>query len=355
MKLITIPGVIDAHVHLREPGATQKEDMTSGTKAAVSGGVTLVVDMPNNPQPTNSPQALENKVVLAANRIYSDLGFYFAATPEAIPYFTTVKDRVFGYKLYMNHTTGNLIVTDEQAQAIFAKIPEGKTLIVHAEGETMSKAIALAKKFNTKLHIAHVSLASEVHEIKKAKEQGMNITAEVTPHHLFLKSDDVKRLGSYGIMKPPLQTVNDQEVLWEGLRRGIIDIVATDHAPHTIDEKDNGEKPSFGVPGVETMLPLLFTAVAEKRISLETLVTVTNTNPRKIFSIPEQLDTYVEIDASESYVLTNQKVVSKCGWTPFAGMRIKGKIVSIYLRGHKIVDNEKIMIEPTGKLVTPMI
>ncbi len=352
MKLLTIPGVIDAHVHLREPGGTQKEDMTSGTRAAISGGVTAVLDMPNNPQPTNSPQALENKKVLADKRIYSDLGFYFAATVEGIPHFAVVKDRVFGYKLYMNHTTGNLIVTDEQAEAIFAQIPVGKTLVVHAEGETMNKAIQLAKKFNTKLHVAHVSLSAEVREIKKAKDQGMQITAEVTPHHLFLKADDVEILKSYGIMKPPLQSAQDQEDLWEGLRRGIIDIVATDHAPHTKDEKNTMENPPFGVPGVETMLPLLLTAVADKKISLETLIAVTNTNPRRIFSIAEQLDTYVEIDTTQSYVLTNEIIVSKCGWTPFAGMQIKGKITSVYLRGKRVYDGVNIS-GPLGQLISP--
>ncbi len=355
MKLLTIPGVIDVHTHLREPGAAQKEDMATGTRAAISGGVTTVLDMPNNPIPTSNPLALKEKFKLAENRIYNDLGFHFAATMEALPFFEEVKNQVFGYKLYMNHTTGNLKVTPEEAEKIFAHIPNGKTLIVHAEDETLDRAIELAGKYRTKVHVAHLTSKQELMSVVKAKKSGMNITCEVTPNNLFLTDEDIKRIGAYAVMKPVLKTQMDQDALWEGLREGLIDIVATDHAPHTIEEKENSENSPFGVPGVETSLPLLLTAVAEKRISLETLITVTNTNPRRIFSIPEQLDTYVEIDTSQKYVLSNDKIVSKCGWTPFAGMQIKGKIMSVYLHGRKIVDNGKVFEQPTGKIITPAI
>lgn len=349
-KIIAFPGLIDVHTHLREPGAIQKEDFETGSKAAIAGGFTLVLDMPNNPIPTVTPQALQEKMDLAKGRIYSDVGFHFGASAKSIQYFTEVKDKVFGLKVYMNQTTGDLLMEDDKTlEAVFSSWPKEKIIMVHAEGETLQKAIALTKRFNNKLHVCHVSLKREIELIKAAKAEGLQISCEVTCHHLFLKDTDVSRLGSYGMMKPPLESAEDQEALWQAVSDGTIDVIASDHAPHTKEEKQ-GEKPVFGVPGLETSLSLLLTAVNEGRITLERLIELIYTNPKKIFSIPEQENTYVEVDMEESYVIEDKNLQTKCGWTPFAGMKVTGRVKKVVLRDQLVYDGQNIF-GPYGKVL----
>lgn len=351
-NVIKLPGLIDVHVHLREPGATQKEDFTTGTKAAIAGGFTQVLDMPNNPISTISPQALEQKIKLARGRVYCDVGFHFGASSESVQYFPEVADKVWGLKVYMNQTTGDLLMSDEKVlESVFSSWPENKPLMVHAEGETLKKAIALAKKFKKRLHVCHVSLKEEIELIKNAKQGGQAISCEVTCHHLFLKDTDLEKLGSYGMMKPPLESEADQKALWEAIYDRTIDIVASDHAPHTKEEKA-GEKPMFGVPGLETTLPLLLTAVNEGRLTIERLIELTYTNPKKIFSLPTQENTYVEVDMEESYVIDNESLQTKCGWTPFAGMKVTGKVKKVVLRGQLVYDGQNIF-GPYGQILYP--
>lgn len=348
--MIKLPGLIDPHVHLREPGATQKEDFETGTKAAIAGGYTAVLDMPNNPVATISPEALQEKINLAKGRIYADVGFHFGASSESIQFFDEISHKVFGLKVYMNQTTGDLFLEDDSTlEAVFSKWPKGKPVLVHAEGNTLQKAISLAKKFGNKLHVCHVSLKEEVELIRKAKREGLNLSCEVTCHHLFLTDEDAKRLGPYGLMKPPLSSKEDQTALWQALVEGTIDMVASDHAPHTKEEKQ-GEKPSYGVPGLETTLPLLLTAANEGRLSIDRLIELTSTNPKKIFDIPEQKDTYVEVDMGESYEIENENLQTKCGWTPFAGMQATGKVKKVVLRGKVAFDGENIF-GPYGQVL----
>ncbi len=352
-KIITLPGLIDVHTHLREPGATQKEDFSTGTKAAIAGGYTAILDMPNNPIPTISEQALDEKIKLAQGRIYSDLGFHFGATPTNSAIFADVKNKVFGLKVYMNHTTGDLLMEDDSAlENVFQNWIKGKPILVHAEGETLKKAINLARKYQQKLHVCHVSLKSEVAQIRQAKKEGLDISSEVTCHHLFLTEEDVKRLGSYGMMRPPLSAKADQAALWEGILDQTIDMIASDHAPHTKAEKDNLDKIVNGVPGLETSLPLLLTAVNDGRITLETLIKITSENPRKIFNIPDQADTYVEVDLTERYTLNPKTLFTKCGWTPFAGMEVTGKIKKVTLRGKIAFENGQVF-GPFGEVILP--
>ena len=356
-KIIRLPGLIDPHVHLREPGATQKEDFETGTKAAIAGGYTVVLDMPNNPIPTISPQALQEKIDLAKGRIYADVGFHFGASSKSIKYFTEVFSRVFGLKVYMNQTTGDLLMEDDQTlEAVFSAWPkdlpagrQGKPILVHAEGETLQRAISLAKKFGSKLHVCHVSLEKEVELIKEAKANGLNLSCEVSCHHLFLTDEDAKRLGSFGIMNPPLSSREDQKALWEGIEDGTIDMIGSDHAPHTKEEKQGG-KPPYGVPGLETTLPLLLTAVSDGKLTIERLIELTSTNPRKVFGIPEQEDTFVEVDMEESYVIENQNLQTKCSWTPFAGMQVTGKVKKVILRGKMVYDGKNIF-GPYGRIL----
>lgn len=349
-RLIKLPGLIDVHVHLREPGATQKENFETGTKAAIAGGYTLVLDMPNNPIATITPQRLQEKRDLAKSKIYCDVGFHFGAGPESIQYFPEVAGTVFGLKVYMNQTTGDLLMEDDATlEKVFSSWPKEKIILVHAEGDTLQKAIGLAKKFGNKLHVCHVSLGEEIALIKAARKDGLKVSCEVSCHHLFLTEEDTKRLGPYGMMKPPLSSKEDQDVLWEALKDGTIDMIASDHAPHTKEEKEGGKAP-FGVPGLETTLPLLLTAVNEGRLSRERLIELLYTNPKKIFEIPEQEDTFVEVNMEENYVLSNDNLQTKCGWTPFAGMKVTGKVKKVVLRGQLVYDGQNIC-SPYGKVL----
>lgn len=349
-NLIKLPGLIDVHVHLREPGAIQKEDFTTGTKAAIAGGYTLVLDMPNNPIPTVTLQVLQEKMDLAKNKIFCDVGFHFGAGKESIQYFSEVRNKVWGLKVYMNQTTGDLLMEDDQTlEAVFSSWPKEKPIMVHAEGPTLQKAINLAKKFGSKLHVCHVSLKEEIESIKSAKKNGLQISCEVTCHHLFLTEEDAKRLGPFGMMRPPLSSKADQGALWEAIQDETIDMIASDHAPHTKEEK-LGEKPPNGVPGLETTLPLLLTAVADGRLDLERLIELTNTNPRRIFNLPKQQDTFTEIEITSPYTLNPIPLFTKCGWTPFAGMKVTGKVKKVVLRGQVVYDGQNIF-GPYGRLM----
>ncbi len=351
-KIIKLPGLIDPHVHLREPGAVQKEDFVTGTKAAIVGGYTLVLDMPNNPIPTISPDALQQKIDLAKVKVYCDIGFHFGASGKSIQYFPDVLDKVFGLKVYMNPTTGDLLMEDTKIlEAVFSAWPKEKPIMVHAEGSTLQKAVNLAKKFDRRLHVCHISLEKEVELIKKVKKDGLKISCEVTCHHLFLTDKDVEKLGPYGTMKPPLESLADQQSLWQGILEGTIDMIASDHAPHTKEEKQ-AEKTPTGVPGLETTLPLLLTAVSEGRISMNKLIELTYTNPKKIFHTPGQVDTYVEVDLKEKYTITNDNLQTKCGWTPFVGMEVTGRVKKVVLRGQLVFDGENIF-GPFGQIVKP--
>lgn len=351
--MITLPGLIDTHVHLREPGATQKEDFETGTRAAIAGGYTLVLDMPNNPEPTATPEALERKVSLSEGRIFADLGFHFGATLDSTQYFKQVKDKVFGLKVYMNHTTGTLLQKDPQVlQTIFEAWPKDKALMVHAEDETLQKAIDLARQFGNKLHVCHISLASEIELIRQAKHDSLSITCEVSCHHLFLTEDDQKNLGPFGIMRPPLTTKTDQDALWKGIEDNTVDIIASDHAPHTREEKANTPPPN-GVPGLETTLPLLLTALSEDRLTEKKLIELTSENPRKIFNIPEQFDTVVEVDPTKRYMLDARRLYTKCGWTPFEGKSVIGKVKRAILNGEVVFKDGEILNSPQGRVVFP--
>lgn len=352
-KIIKLPGLVDVHVHLREPGNTQKEDFETGTKAAIAGGYTTIFDMPNNPNSIVTPETLEEKIKLATGRVYCDVAFHFGGSRMAVPYFEAVKNKVFGCKVYMNHTTGNLLIENQDdLEEIFSAWPRGKVIMVHAEGETLAKAIDLAKRHHQRLHVCHLSLADEIEQVKKAKQEAMDITCEVSCHHLFLNDQNGKRLGSFGFMKPPLSSKKDVDYIWKNL--DVVDMIASDHAPHTLEEKKNAEKPPFGVPGLETSLPLMLNAVNQGRLSLERLIELMSSNPRKLFSLSDDGKTYLEVDMDEKYEIKNESLFTKCGWTPFDGMKVKGKVKKVVLRGKEVFDGEKVL-GPFGKVIFPNV
>ena len=349
--MIKLPGLIDTHVHLREPGATQKEDFATGSRAAIAGGYTTILDMPNNPEPTVSIKALQKKICLAKPRIYSDVGFHFGATPDSIAFFQKVQKKVFGLKVYMNHTTGTLLIEDQKIlERIFNSWPSHKIIMVHAEGETLEKAIFLAGKFKKKLHVCHLSLKDQLMMVKKAKNDGLAITCEVSAHHLFLTDKDLKKLGPFGMMRPPLSTKKDQDFLWKNI--DYIDTIASDHAPHTIMEKQSIPSPN-GVPGLETTLPLLLTAVSEKRLTIDNVIRLCHTNPSKIFNISTEKNTYIEVYITKPYTLNPKHFFTKCGWTPFEGMRVRGEVKRVILRGKTIFENGQFRGKPRGQIIYP--
>jgi carbamoyl-phosphate synthase/aspartate carbamoyltransferase/dihydroorotase len=349
-NLLKLPGLIDPHVHLRDPGNTEKEDFYTGTCAALAGGYTTILDMPNNLQPIVTEEALVEKASIAARKIVCDIGFHFGGNLSNYGAYKPIELKVYGLKLYLNHTTGTLLITDLEAILnIFQYWPAQKPILVHAEGMTVAMVLALARLYQKPVHFCHISQKSEIELIKKAKEQGFRITCEVTPHHLFLTKEDIKSLGGFGIMKPPLQSKQDQEALWKNL--DVIDIIASDHAPHTLAEKQSASPP-FGVPGLETTLPLLLTAVSEKRLTLERVVEMTSTNPAQIFKIRQNPTTCIEVDIQEHYAIQGSELKTKCKWSPFQDWKVRGKIKRVTLRGRMVLEEGQVLVPPgTGQVL----
>ncbi len=346
MSLRQLPGLIDVHVHLRDPGATHKENFSTGTAAALAGGVVAVLDMPNNTPPTVNEQRLSEKTQIASQKACCDFGFYLGATEDNAGHGAILSHGVAGLKIYMGQTYGPLKMADLAALiAHFRSWPADRPIAVHAEGLAVAGAITLARLYDKQLHICHVSRQVEIELIRKAKESwsATRLTCEVTPHHLFLTQADVARLGTLAHVKPPLGTEEDRAALWGNL--DTVDVVASDHAPHTLAEKE-GPEPPPGVPGLETTLPLLLTAVAEGRLSWERLVKLTSENPARIFGLKQEGRTYIEVDLDARYVLDSSSLKTKCGWTPFEGMTVRGRLVKVYLRGVMAYADGRVLVRP---------
>jgi len=365
MSKLILPGLIDPHVHLRDPGQTQKEDFYTGTCAALAGGFTTILDMPNNKIPIATSAKLDEKIKIAKEKIVCDVGFYFGSLGDNLNEFPKVINKVAGLKLYLSLTTGGFIIDKNKLEQVFKVWQKisitpsldsagvlsyfEKPILVHAEDKMLDIVIKLAKKLGNKVHVCHISIIEDLKQIINAKEKGLKITCGVTPHHLFLAEHDVKRLGPFGKMKPPLQSKKDQEFLWKNLK--YIDVIESDHAPHTIEEK-RGKVPPFGVPGLETTLPLLLTAVSEKRLNIKDIIRLCHTNPAKIFNIKTDPETKIEIDPNSSFIIHNSSLFTKCGWSPFNGWKIKGRVKRVFIRGKKVFENGKILAKKgSGKVI----
>jgi carbamoyl-phosphate synthase/aspartate carbamoyltransferase/dihydroorotase len=353
MARLRLPGLIDVHVHLREPGGEHKEDISTGTAAAIAGGVTMVLAMPNTYPSLIDAQALARQRRLVEDRARCDVGLYVGATRDNAQGAAALAQKVVGLKIYLDQTYGPLKMRDLAALLThFQAWPPGRPIAVHAEGLSAAMAIGLARVYGRRLHLCHVSLAEEIALIRAARESGVALTCEVAPHHLFLTQDDAERLGTFGAMKPPLGSRADTMALWTNL--DVIDCIATDHAPHTRAEKE-GDSPPPGVPGLEVMLPLLLTAVAEDRLGLERLVELTHHGPRRIFGLSAQPDTWVEVDTEERYILDQAELHTKCGWSPFEGMKLKGRVQRVVLRGETVCEAGQVQVEPGfGRVIEPV-
>lgn len=332
-QMIKLPGFIDVHVHLREPGATHKEDLSTGTAAALAGGITLVCIMPNTNPPIVDRTTFQMVHDLAKVSCRCDYALYVGASSDNFNSIFELAPQAAGLKMYLNQTFSTLTLTDMLVwQKHLSNWPKRAPLVVHAEKQSAGAIILLASLLDRAVHIAHVARKEEIMIIRAAKEKGIKITCEVCPHHLFLSTDDVDRIGGLGIaeVRPVLCSPEDQNALWENL--DIIDVFATDHAPHTYAEKTSA-KPPPGFPGLETILPLLLNAVNQGRLTLDDLINKFHRNPKKIFNLPEQPNTYVEVDMDDEWIIPKELNESKAKWTPFAGMKVKGSVRRVVLRG----------------------
>lgn len=369
-RLTLLPALIDTHVHFRCPGAEYKEDWKTGAQAALRGGITCVFDMPNNtPACTNKKNLLAKKELIDKQlkevEIPLRYHLYLGADRDHLDEIGLVQNQIIGLKIYMGCTTGGLTMDERSSldRAFQLAAQHNIIVAVHAEDEGMLQAnskkykeatdpslhskirsrevaikatdlaIQLAEKHSAQLLICHVSTAEEIEFIKQAKKSELLVYCEVAPHHLFLTEGDYGRLKTLALVNPPLRTAKDQAALWEGIHSQVVDFIATDHAPHTLEEKlkPYGQAPS-GMPGIETLLPLLLNAYNEKKISLEEIVRLTHINIEQIFGLERNQD-FVLVDLELSKEVKVSELQSKCGWSPYAGMVLKGWPVYTILKG----------------------
>jgi len=377
-----LPGLIDSHVHLRVPGMSHKEDWAHGTRAALAGGITTVLDMPNTLPPATTRQLLEEKREAVKKEALCNFGLHFGATNDNFAELKRVEGAA-SVKVFMGSSTGSLLVRSESALKRIFEIAKKKNMVVtvHAEDEeivqlntnkikqenknhakyhnearpafaeriAIEKALMIQKETGNKIHFLHVSTEEGISVISDAKKQGSGITCEATPHHLFLTEEDTEALGNFGKMNPPLRTREDQKALWKAVNNGTVDCIGTDHAPHTIEEKEKDyfEAPS-GVPGLETMLPLLLDAVAKEKLTMARLVEMCCENPARIFSISEKgliLNGFdadlVLVDLAGETIILNELLETKCRWSPFYKWKLKGKIEKVFVSGKEFEKNKK--------------
>lgn len=345
MSLHRLPGLVDVHVHLRIPGGEHKETLRTGTAAALAGGVTTVLAMPNTSPPTTDGPRLAAARAAHAGAL-CDVGLYLGATEDNAAACAAAAPAACGLKVYVNETFGPLRIDDLGVLAThFAAWPRGRPIVLHAEELAVAAAIGLGAAHGQRVHIAHVSRKEEIELIARAKAAGLAVTCEVAPHHLFLDERDLPRLGPWGLMRPPLARPIDREALWANL--DAVDCIATDHAPHAREEKLS-DKPPPGVPGLETTLPLMLTAVAEGRLSLERLVALTSTTPARLFGIQAETEdaasaSAVEVEIGEAWTLPERGWQTLHDWSPFAGMTVLGRVRRTFLRGQLAYEDGQVL------------
>jgi len=345
--MLKLPGLIDPHVHVREPGQTHKEDWDTATQAALAGGVTTILGMPNTKPPIFDEATLNLALAAAKQKARCDYGQYVGAGPDNADIAASLAGKSAGLKMYLDSTFGELRLDDMTLwMPHFQNFPKEYPVVLHSESRTMAAGILFAAIYDRPVHIAHISLKEEVLLIKAAKEKGIKVTCEVCPHHLFLSKDDIPAIShghpGRGEVRPRLATKEDVDALWQNM--DVIDCFATDHAPHTLAEKDS-DNPPPGFPGLETLLPLLFTAVDDGRLTIDNVIQKSVINPRKIFNLPEQSETWIEVDENAVYEIKAENQFTRCGWTPFEGWQVKGRVRRVILRGQTAFEDGKILVE----------
>jgi dihydroorotase len=383
--LTILPGVIDSQVHFREPGMTHKEDLETGSRGAVLGGVTTVFEMPNTNPNTTTPEALADKVSRAHHRMFCDFAFYVGGTEDNvgdIPELERLPGSA-GIKVFIGSSTGTLLVDDEAAlEEIIKKI--SRRAAFHAEDEARLNArkdlrvagdpsshpvwrdeeaaiiatrqlVGLAEKHCKRVHVLHISTAAEMEYLAHHKEWA---SVEVTPHHLTLVAPECyERLGTYCQMNPPVRDAKNQAGIWAGLANGTVDVLGSDHAPHTREEKDHPYPQSHsGMTGVQTLLPVMLDHVAQGRLTLERLVDLTSHGPQRLFGlrgkgrIAAGYDADLAIvDLNRTETITNDKVASRAGWTPYDGKQVTGWPIGTFVRGRKVMWDGEVLGAATGE------
>jgi dihydroorotase len=383
--LHVLPGVIDSQVHFREPGNEHKEDLETGSRAAILGGVTGVFEMPNTAPPTTSRAAIDDKLARARGRMHCDYAFYAGATPANIGALAELErlPGVCGVKAFLGSSTGSLLLNNPDD--ILAALKAGRRrMAVHSEDEdrliarkpfaergkpethpvwrdaeaaraSTERVLKLAKQAGRRLHVLHVTTADELPLLAAAKDIA---TAETTPQHLTLSAPECyERLGAYAQMNPPIRDEAHRQALWKAVNEGVIDVIGSDHAPHTRAEKDKvyPDTPS-GMPGVQTLVTLLLDHVANGRMSLERFVDITAHGPQRIFGIAGKGRIAVGYDADFTIAdlnltrtIENKWIASRCGWTPFDGMKTKGWAVAAILRGAVVMRDFALTKQSTGQ------
>jgi carbamoyl-phosphate synthase/aspartate carbamoyltransferase/dihydroorotase len=345
--MIRLPGLIDPHVHVREPGQTHKEDWDTATQAALAGGVTAILAMPNTRPPIFDHSTFDLALDAARGKARCDYAQFVGAGPGNANLVPSLASKAAGLKMYLDSTFVELRLDDMTLwQPHFEKYPKEYPIVLHSESRTMAAGILFAAMYDRPVHIAHISLREEVLLIKTAKERGIKVTCEVCPHHLFLSRDDIPAVSQghpgRGEVRPRLATKEDVNALWQNL--DVIDCFATDHAPHTLAEKDS-DNPPPGFPGLETLLPLLLTAMHDGRLTMDDIIEKSVVNPRRIFNISEQPETWTEVDENADYEIKAGNQFTRCGWTPFEGWKVKGKVTKVVLHGKTAFEDGKVLAE----------
>ncbi len=382
------PGIIDTQVHFREPGLSHKEDIKSGTKSALLGGVTTIFEMPNTSPATINKKELNKKLNIAKKSSWVNYSFFIGACKENLNNLAKLEKLpgCAGIKIFMGSSTGTLLLSEEKQlekalknckrrvaihsedekrlKERFNKINKTKGVNQHEKWRDKESAIIstkrvlkYAKKYNTKVHILHISTKDEINLLKNTKS---NITAEVTPQHLTLFSPKCySKLGTKAQMNPPIRDISHQKGLWKGVKNGTINVIGSDHAPHTLKEKQlKWPNSPSGLPGVQTTLHLMLHHLSKGKIKLEKIVELLSYNPAKIYKIKNKgqlkkgFDADVTIlDLNKTYTIKNSDMGYKSKWTPFDGMKIKGDILATIINGKVKMINKRILGKPDGKII----
>jgi dihydroorotase len=385
--LDVLPGCIDSQVHFREPGLEHKEDLESGSRAAVLGGITAVFEMPNTSPNTDSEERVRDKLTRAHHRMWCDHAFYVGATADNAEQLRELEriPGTAGVKIFMGASTGSLLVDDDAA--LSRVLASGtRRVAIHAEDEARMNArkdlrvdgdpsshpvwrddesamiatkriIGLARQARRRIHILHVTTPAELEYIAGHKDIA---TCEVTPQHLTLAAEDAyPRLGTYAQMNPPIRSGAHRDGLWRWLNQGVPDVLGSDHAPHTVEEKAKAYPASpSGMPGVQTLVPLLLNHVAEGRLSLRRFIELTSSGPQRVFGLVGKgrialgYDAdFTVVDLKKRWTVGSDWLASRCNWSPFEGMELTGKAVGTIVRGHRVMWEDTLANEAVGEAV----
>jgi dihydroorotase len=382
-----LPGVIDTQVHFREPGLTHKEDLETGSRSAVMGGVTAVFEMPNTDPLTVTEQAFTDKVNLGRHRMHCDFAFFIGGTRENVADLPELERApgCAGVKVFIGSSTGALLVEDDESLRRIFKVIRRRAAF-HAEDEyrlnerkplrvendpsshphwrdeaaaliATERLVKIAHETGKRIHVLHISTKQEIEFLRDHKDVA---TCEATPHHLTLAAPECyERLGSRAQMNPPVRSSDHRDGIWRGIEQGIIDVLGSDHAPHTLEEKTKAYPASpSGMTGVQTLVPVMLDHVNAGRLSLQRFVDLTSAGPARIYNIARKgriaagFDAdFTVVDLTRSETITNQWVASKAGWTPYDGVRVTGWPVGTFVRGKRVMWQGEIMTPSIGEPV----